>query len=64
MKVYEVVPEFNASSHVVVAKNESEAIELMVKYLNQFQTVHLYEASEFCASDISADKFSEPTVIN
>lgn len=64
MKVYEVVPEFSGSTHVVIAKNASEAVELMVKYLNQFQTGHSYEASDFCVSSIDADKFSEPMVIN
>ena len=64
MKVYEVVPEFSESTHVVIAKNENEAIEATVNHLNQTQTWHLYKASDFCASDISADKFSEPTVIN
>ena len=64
MKVYEVVPEFSGPSHVVIAKNATEAIEATVNHLNQTQTGHLYKESDFCASDISADKFSEPTVIN
>lgn len=64
MKVYEVVPKFSGPSHAVIAKSESEAIEAVVNNLNQFQTWHLYKTSDFCASDISADKFSEPTVIN
>lgn len=64
MKVYEVVPELSGSSHVVIAKNESEAVEMAVKYLNQFQTGHLYEASDFSASCINGEKFSEPVVIN
>ena len=64
MKIYEVIPIFNGSAHVVVAKNESEAIKTTVDYLNQFQTGHLFKPDDFCASDIDADKFSEPTIIN
>ena len=64
MKAYEVFPKVSGPSHVAVAKNESEAIEVVVNYLNRFQTGHLYETSDFYASDISADKFSESVVIN
>ena len=64
MKVYEVFPEVSGPGHVAVAKNESEAIEVVVNYLNRFQTGHLYETSEFYASCINGEKFSEPMVIN
>ena len=64
MKIYEVIPKFSGRSHVVIARNEEEAIEATVKHLNEFQTFHLFKTSEFCASDIGADKFSEPTVID
>lgn len=65
MKIYEVIPKFSGRSHVVIAKNASEAIEITVKYLNQqFQPAHFFETSEFCASAIDADKFSEPTIID
>lgn len=64
MKIYEVIPNFGGPSHVVIARNEEEAIEATVKNLNEFQTAHLFKTSEFCASDIDADKFSEPTIIN
>lgn len=64
MKIYEVIPKFSGRSHVVVAKNESEAIETTVKYLNQFQTGHLFKPDDFCVSDIDANKFSEPTIID
>ena len=73
MKIYEVIPDFGSSRHVVivqggprhvvVAKSESEAIKTVVDYLNQFQTHDLYKTSEFCASAIDADKLSEPTII-
>lgn len=64
MKIYEVIPNFGGPSHVVIARNEEEAIEATVKNLNEFQTAHLFKTSEFCASDIDADKFSEPMIIN
>lgn len=63
MKIYEVIPNFGGPSHVVIARNEEEAIEATVENLNQFQTADLFKTSEFCASDIDADKFSEPTII-
>ncbi|UNL61548.1 hypothetical protein [Limosilactobacillus mucosae] len=64
MKIYEVIPNFlGGSSHVMIAKNKSDAIEMTVNYLNQFQTHDLYKTSDFCASAIDADKFSEPTII-
>lgn len=64
MKIYEVIPNFGGRSHVVIAKSATEAINATVKNLNQFQTAHLFKTSEFCASDIDADKFSEPTIID
>lgn len=48
---------------MMIAKNKSDAIEMTVNYLNQFQTHDLYKTSDFCASAIDADKFSEPTII-
>lgn len=62
-EVIEVIPKLSGQSHVVIAKNTSDAIEMTVNYLNQFQTHHLYKASDFCASAIDVDKFSEPTII-
>lgn len=64
MKIYEVIPNFGGQSHVTVAKSESEAIKTTVDYLNQFQTGHLFKPDDFCASDIDANKFSEPTIID
>ena len=64
MKIYEVIPKFGGPRHVVIARNEEEAIEATVKYLNQFQTFHLFETSDFCVSAIDADKLSEPTIID
>lgn len=64
MKIYEVISKISGRSHVVIARNEEEAIEATVDYLNEFQTAHFFETSEFCASDIGADKFSEPTIID
>lgn len=63
VKIYEVVPKFSGSSYVVIAKNASEAIEIEAKYLNRFQTSHLFKTSEFYVRAIGADKFSEPTII-
>lgn len=62
-EVIEVIPKLSGQSHVVIAKNTSDAIEMTVNYLNQFQTHHLYKTSDFCASAIDVDKFSEPTII-
>lgn len=63
MKIYEVIPKLHGRSHVVIARNEEEAIEATVKYLNDFQTANLFEASDFSASNIDADKFLETTII-
>lgn len=64
MGIYEVIPNFGGPSHVVIARNEEEAIEATVENLNQFQTAHLFKTSDFCAGAIDADKFSEPTIID
>lgn len=64
MKIYEVIPKFGGPRHVVIARNEEEAIEATVKHLNQFQTFHLFETSDFRVSAIDADKLSEPTIID
>lgn len=63
MKIYEVIPKFGGPRHVVIARNEEEAIEAMAKDLNQFQTFHLFEASDFRVNAIDVDKLSEPTII-
>nr|DAH38801.1 MAG TPA: hypothetical protein [Caudoviricetes sp.] len=64
MKIYEVIPDFGGPRHVVIVRNEEEAIEMTVKYLNQFHAFDLYKTSDFCVSAIDADKLSEPTIIN
>lgn len=38
MKIYEVIPRFKGTSHVVVARNANEAIEITAEYLNQCNT--------------------------
>lgn len=63
MRIYEVIPKLSGQSHVVIAKNTSDAIEMTVNYLNRFQTHHLYKTSDFFVSAIDVDKFSEPTII-
>ena len=63
MKIYEVIAQ-RGPSHVVIAKNATEAINATVEHLNQFQTAHLFKASDFRVSDIDADKFSEPIIID
>lgn len=63
MRIYEVMSINKEEDHVVIAKSATEAINAMVKHLNQFQTHDLYKTSDFCASAIGADKFSEPTII-
>ena len=64
MKIYDVMSIYKEEDHVVIAKSESEAIKIVVDYLNQFRTFHLFEPDDFCASAIDADKFSEPTIID
>ena len=50
MKIYEVFTEvLYGPSHVVVANNESEAIEMTINYLNQSPTHHEYKPSDFYA---------------
>lgn len=64
MKIYEVFTKvLYGPSHVVVANNESEAIEMTINYLNQFPTHHVYKPSDFYACVIDVDKLSEPTII-
>ncbi len=64
MKIYAVMSIYKEEDHVVIAKSESEAIETVVNYLNQFRTFRLFELDDFCASAIDVDKFSETTMIN
>lgn len=64
MKIYEVIPNFGGPSHVVIARNEEEAIEATVKNLNQFQTGNLYKASDFSLIDISDYMLPDPVVID
>lgn len=64
MEIYEVMPmTFVGSSHVVVAKNEADAVKLVVDYLNQNQTAIAHYASEFSANAIHPDSIPEPTII-
>lgn len=63
MKIYEVIPKFKGTSHVVVARNANEAIEITVEYLNQCNTVPKVEASDFYVSATDVDKFLVPTII-
>lgn len=64
MKIYEVFTEvLHGPSHVVVANNESEAIEMTINYLNQSPTHHVYNPSDFYANVIDADNLLEPTII-
>ena len=64
MKIYEVIPNFGGPRHVVIARNEEEAIEATVKNLNQFQTGNLYKASDFSLIDISDYMLPDPVVID
>lgn len=63
MRIYEVIPKFQRSSHVVIAKDANEAVEMTVEYLNQCNTVPKVEASDFYVSATDADKFLVPTII-
>lgn len=63
MKIYEVIPKFKGTSHVVVARNANEAIEITAEYLNQCNTVPKVEASDFCVSATDVDNFLVPTII-
>lgn len=64
MKIYEVFTEvLHGPSHVVVANDESEAIEMAINYLNQSPTHHEYKPSDFYACVIDVDKLLEPTII-
>lgn len=64
MKIYEVFTEvLYGPSHVVVANNESEAIEMTINYLNQSPTHPVYKPSDFYAGVIDVDKLSEPTLL-
>lgn len=64
MKIYQVFPKAGGRSHVVIAKSATEAINATVKHLNQFQTAHLFKASDFSLIEISDYMLSEPVVLD
>lgn len=64
MKIYQVFPKVGGPSHVVIAESATEAINALVKHLNQFQTGHLYKASDFSLIGISDYMLSDPVVID
>lgn len=64
MRIYEVMSINKEEDHVVIAKSATEAINAMVKHLNQFQTGNLYKASDFYLIDISDYMLPEPMVID
>lgn len=60
MKIYEVTKKLTGSSFVLVAKNESKAIEMVANYLNKSSQFHFYETSDFrVRTIIDADKFND-----
>lgn len=67
MKLYDVQTNLNVpivpSSHMVVAYNKKQAIQMVVDHLNTTQTVILYQSSYFCAHEVIADNFSEPIIL-
>ena len=63
MKIYEVIGEFSSQSHVVIANNKDEAVDITVNYLIKYPTSHLYYPEDFSVNVIDANKFSEPTII-
>lgn len=67
MNLYEVRTNLNAPvvpfSHIVVASNEKQAIQMVVNRLNATQTAVLYQNSYFYADEIIADNFSEPIIL-
>lgn len=67
MNLYEVRANTSAPivpfSHIVVAPNKEQAIQMIADNLNTTQTAILYRSSYFCANEITIDKFSEPTIL-
>ena len=67
MKLYEVRANASAPivpfSHIVVASNKEQAIQMIANNLNTTQTAILYRSSYFCANEIAIDDFSEPTIL-
>ncbi len=60
MKIYEVTKKLTGSSFVLVAKNASEATEMVINYLNELPPFHFYETSDFLVRPIiDADKFND-----
>ena len=50
----------SGSGYVRVAKNEREAIEMVINYLNELPPFHFYETSDFRVRPIiDADKFND-----
>ena len=67
MKLYDVQTSLNVPivpfSHVVVAHNKKQTIQMVVNRLNATQTAVLYQNSYFYADEIIADNFSEPIIL-
>lgn len=60
MKIYEVFLKGSGSGYVRVAKNEREATEMVINYLNELPPFHFYEISDFLVRPIiDADKFND-----
>lgn len=67
MNLYEVKTNLNSPvvpfSHIVVASDKKQAIQMVVSDLNILQTAVLYQSSYFSANEIIVDNISEPTIL-
>lgn len=50
-------------SHIVVASDKKQAIQMVVSDLNNIQTAVLYQSCYFSANKITVDNISEPTIL-
>lgn len=67
MNLYEVRTNLNAPvvpfSHIVVAHNKKQAIQMVADQLNTTQTAVLYRGPYFSADEIIVDNILEPMIL-
>ena len=67
MKLYEVRTNPNSPvvpfSHIVVASDKEQAIQMVANGLNTTQTAVLYRSSYFSADEIIVDNILEPMIL-
>lgn len=61
MKLYQVTPNYPSNAvFAVIAESESDAVDVLVEYLNYFH--HSYTVSDFSANVIDLKSVQQPMV--